>query len=115
MWYSLVLLCCPPSMYSTYSSAMSFFKPREAVPITPSVLLEFLGTYTLDVAKQFVRRLAPIAPHAVIHDNGCGGGAVTQAIMAIDPLESTRNKATDMNATVLSALAARVATESWPV
>jgi hypothetical protein len=102
-------------MYSTYSSAMSFFKPREAVPLAPSVLLEFLGPCTLDVAEQFVRRHALFAPHAIIHDNGCGGGVVTQAIMAIDPLESTRNKATDMNATVLSALAAQVAIEPWPV
>ncbi|KAL1604771.1 hypothetical protein SLS60_004311 [Paraconiothyrium brasiliense] len=94
---------------------MSSFKPRQLVPFSPSVIAEFLGTCTLDIAEQFVRQLEPFAPGAIIHDNGCGGGAVTQAIMATNPPESIRIKATDVNGAVISGLIAQAATKSWPV
>jgi ubiquinone/menaquinone biosynthesis C-methylase UbiE len=94
---------------------MSSFTPRRVKLITPSVIAEFLGTATLDIATQFVRQLAPFAPDAVIHDNGCGWGAVTQAIMATNPPETIHIEATDVNSTVLAGLSPQAATEAWPV
>lgn len=94
---------------------MSTLSPKQAIPITPDILWEFLGTCTLDIAEDLVQKLGPFAPNSIVHDNGCGTGAVTQAIMATDPPESIRIEATDLNAAVLSGLLSQAALESWPV
>jgi ubiquinone/menaquinone biosynthesis C-methylase UbiE len=94
---------------------MSSFTPPQALPINGATLGEFLGTATFDIAKQHVGDLAPFAPDSLIHDNGCGAGAVTEAIMSTDPPPGIRIKATDVNAAAAAALRGSASAAAWPV
>jgi trans-aconitate methyltransferase len=78
-----------------------------------------IGESTITVARQYLRdHLPPIAADAVIHDNGCGTGAVTRAVLETYPeLVSSSPKttiyATDTNPTFKADFEKQVASRRW--
>lgn len=93
------------------------FIPMQAVKFDGALLRELQGNVSDTIARDLLREdLPPIAPSAVIHDNGCGYGAVTMAIMNSDPPENIQIHATDVNPMFTAQLRAKLAANpSWPV
>ncbi|KAI1379735.1 hypothetical protein F4677DRAFT_407475 [Hypoxylon crocopeplum] len=94
------------------------FKPKQVIPIDAEVLKEFLGTATEEIAYDFLRPLVPFPAGAHIHDNGCGAGAVTEAILTLHSAEaasSLRISATDSNPGAIAGFRAQAQSKGWPV
>lgn len=93
------------------------FTPKQALKFDGALLQELQGDVSDTVARDLLREdLPPIAPSAVMHDNGCGYGAVTMAIMNCDPPENIQIHATDVNPMFIAHLQAKPAQNpSWPV
>lgn len=93
------------------------FTPKQALKFDGALLQELQGDVSDTIARDLLREdLPPIAPSAVIHDNGCGYGAVTMAIMNYSPPENIQIHATDVNPMFMAQLQAKLAENpSWPV
>lgn len=93
------------------------FIPKQALKFDGALLQELMGDVSDTIARDLLREdLPPIAPSAVIHDNGCGYGAVTMAIMDSDPPKNIQIHATDVNPMFAAQLQAKLAENpSWPV
>lgn len=93
------------------------FIPKQALKFDGALLQELMGDVSDTIARDLLREdLPPIAPSAVIHDNGCGYGAVTIAIMNSNPPKNIQIHATDVNPMFLAQLQANLAENpSWPV
>lgn len=97
------------------------FKPKQIISINDETLKEFLGSATEAVAYDFLRPLIPFPSGCHVHDNGCGTGVVTEAIIALQLGETTsqlsppRISASDKNAALLTRLQSRAQSERWPV
>ena len=64
----------------------SSFKPRQATPLTGSLQCEVMGSTSVDVSATILSTILPaIRPDSIIHDNGCGVGVVTEAIINANP------------------------------
>lgn len=94
--------------------AMSTFVPRQALPRTAALYKELTGDVTSVVATALLKLLPPITESSIIHDNGCGTGVVTTAVMT-----ASHNPkliyATDQDARMVSAVEATAAERGWPV
>ncbi|KAL9084051.1 MAG: hypothetical protein Q9165_008252 [Trypethelium subeluteriae] len=93
------------------------FVPKQVLPIDGDHLKEFLGSSTEAVAEKFLQSMIPFPTGSYIHDNGCGSGAVTEAIFALQHLNdmSFRIEATDRAAAAFAPLKTKVAHNGWPV
>lgn len=93
------------------------FIPKQALKFDGALLQELQGDVSDTIARDLLREdLPPIAPSAVIHDNGCGYGAVTMAIMNSNPHKNIQIHATDVNPMFAAQLQAKLAENpSWPV
>ncbi|KAL1880145.1 hypothetical protein Daus18300_001508 [Diaporthe australafricana] len=93
------------------------FTPKQALKFDGALLQELQGDVSDTIARDLLREyLPPIAPSAVIHDNGCGYGAVTTAIMNSNPPENIQIHATDVNPMFTAQIQAKLAENpSWPV
>ena len=93
------------------------FVPRQAIRIDGAVLQELQGTVTEAVANDLVAKdVPPFHVDSVVHDNGCGYGAVTLGIMATDPPHGIQIHATDVNRMFISQLQSTVdENPSWLV
>lgn len=87
------------------------------MPSNPVFMKSLSGTSTIQIGRTALSHLPPITPESVIHDNGCGDGAITSAILT--PLSPSsypsQIHATDIAAPLLSALSAMAAANAWPV
>ncbi|KAF2728905.1 S-adenosyl-L-methionine-dependent methyltransferase [Polyplosphaeria fusca] len=78
-----------------------------------------IGDSTITVARQYLRdNVPPIAAGAIIHDNGCGTGAVTRAVLETYPelLWSSPKAtiyATDIDPACIADLEKRVTSRGW--
>lgn len=96
----------------------SSFRPRQAVSIDAETIREFLGSCTEDVAYDVLRPLVPFSDGSRVHDNGCGAGAVTEALCRLHALKDIPTPliaATDVNATAYASLLPKVRHRGWPV
>lgn len=60
----------------------SNFVPRQALQTAPSSLRELSGTATAQLAEIAVSYLPPLLHDSFVHDNGCGDGNVTRALLS---------------------------------
>jgi ubiquinone/menaquinone biosynthesis C-methylase UbiE len=93
------------------------FISKQALEFDGALLLELEGDVSDTIARDLLREdLPPIAPSAVIHDNGCEYGVVTMAIMNSNPPETIQIHATYVNSMFIAQLQAKLAENpSWPV
>lgn len=92
------------------------FMPKQAIPFDGALLQELQGNVSDTIARDLLKELPPLSPSSIIHDNGCGYGAVTQAIMHSNPPIGTRINATDANPMFIAQLQAAVsANPDWAV
>lgn len=86
------------------------FTPKQAVQFDGAHFRQLQGDVSDTIARDLLREdLSPIAPSAVIHDNGCGYGAVTMAILNSSPPKSIQIHATDVNPMFMGQLQSKVA------
>ncbi|RMZ66217.1 S-adenosyl-L-methionine-dependent methyltransferase [Pyrenophora seminiperda CCB06] len=92
------------------------WKPKQALDFDGALLQELQGDVSDSIARQLIKELPPITETSVVHDNGCGYGAVTIAIMESNPPAGLQIHATDVNPMFLSQLNAKLAQNpTWPV
>jgi ubiquinone/menaquinone biosynthesis C-methylase UbiE len=95
------------------------FKPKQALDFDGALLQELQGDISDVIASHLLKQLPPLTSSSVVHDNGCGYGAVTMAIMATDPPPpvGVQIHATDVNPMFLTQLNAKLAVQApaWPV
>jgi hypothetical protein len=76
---------------------MTSFVPKQRLLLTPAAMQELMGDVTLQVARQFLKMIPPIPAGSTLHDNACGNGVVTQAIMETHEPGTVIIHATDNN------------------
>jgi ubiquinone/menaquinone biosynthesis C-methylase UbiE len=93
------------------------FVPKQALKFDGALLQELQGNVSDAIARNLLREdLPPIAPSSVVHDNECGYGAVTMAIMDSNPFDGIQVHATDVNPKFTAQLQAKLAQNPcWPV
>ncbi|KAK7999161.1 S-adenosyl-L-methionine-dependent methyltransferase [Apiospora marii] len=94
------------------------FTPAKVIKFDGALLKERQGDVSDKIARALLQdlSLSHMPPSPVIHDNGCGYGAVTMAVMASDLPTGFRIHATDVNAMLLAELEATLAQNpTWPV
>jgi ubiquinone/menaquinone biosynthesis C-methylase UbiE len=97
--------------------ASTAFVPKKCVKKDPALYARMAGDSTQKVAAHLLTLLPPFPPNSVIHDNGCGDGAVTAAVMAATPPPGPGSliHATDINPSMIKAISQRANANSWPV
>ncbi|KAF2687576.1 hypothetical protein K458DRAFT_476339 [Lentithecium fluviatile CBS 122367] len=91
------------------------FMPKQAVAFDGALLKELQRDVSDAIARDLLKDLPPLTSFSVIHDNGCGYGAVTMAVMESDPPRGIRINATEINPTFLAQLQAKLAENpEWP-
>ncbi|KAK8044774.1 S-adenosyl-L-methionine-dependent methyltransferase [Apiospora rasikravindrae] len=100
------------------------FKPKQIVAIDETSLQEFLGSATEAISHDFLQPLVPLPAGSHIHDNGCGSGAITKALFALQPPSHEDNldmgkvairvSATDKSAAAAARVQSMAASEGWP-
>ncbi|KAF2873839.1 hypothetical protein BDV95DRAFT_660275 [Massariosphaeria phaeospora] len=74
------------------------------------------GIVTSQFAAHNLTLLSPIPSGSIIHDNTCGSGTVTRAILSANPSASNLQfHATDTDQVFLDALQKDISAHSWPV
>ncbi|KAI2638721.1 hypothetical protein GGS26DRAFT_587488 [Hypomontagnella submonticulosa] len=57
------------------------FMPKQAIEFNGALLQELQGDVSDTIARDLLREeLSPLTTSSVVHDNGCGYGAVTMCI-----------------------------------
>ena len=92
------------------------FKPKQALDFDGALLQELQGDVSDAIARQLLDDLPPLTASSVVHDNGCGYGAVTMAMMESDSPTGLKIHATDVNPMFLAQIQAKLTENpSWPV
>lgn len=92
------------------------FVPKQAVAPTPELYDELIADTMEQLAQSSLSFLSPIADGSILHDNGCGTGAATAAIMSAIAGKSVNIsiKATDNNGDALNFYQQQATKDSWP-
>lgn len=91
------------------------FIPKQAVKIDESLFRELDNDITEFVANSLIANDLPaFRSDSIVHDNGCGSGAVTRGIIATDPPSGIQIHATDISST-LAAQATAGIDLSWSI
>jgi hypothetical protein len=72
-----------------FTTTMARFVPKQAVPVDAKYYAEILGDGKQDVAHQVISYISPLPEGSIVHDNACGQGVVSKAIMAQSPKSIT--------------------------
>jgi ubiquinone/menaquinone biosynthesis C-methylase UbiE len=99
----------------TPNIAMSSIVPRNVLPRSASLVTYISGDITEKIAVKLLRLLPPIDAGSSIHDNACGSGAITKAIMSSVLPPGCKLYATDINPAMVSELQAEASAKGWPV
>jgi len=117
--FSFNLIHSPKLTYNNNNTATTMtaqWKPKQALDFDGALLQELQGDVSDAIARQLIKQLPPMTETSVVHDNGCGYGAVTMAIMEANPPAGLQIHATDINAMFLAQLQAKLAENpTWPV
>lgn len=101
----------------TESARPKAFWPRQMIPPTPESFKELARDGGERLAAVSLAQISAIPAGAKIHDNGCGSGAATTAIMASLPQEvaaSISITGTDISRGAVDSYRARAVSSSWP-
>ncbi|KAI0401580.1 S-adenosyl-L-methionine-dependent methyltransferase [Xylaria palmicola] len=92
------------------------FVPKQALAPTPQLYDELVTDSMENLARASLTFLPPIADGAVIHDDGCGTGAASAAVVEAIAGKSlsVSIKATDINEEALKVYRERAAKGNWP-
>ncbi|KAF2649717.1 S-adenosyl-L-methionine-dependent methyltransferase [Lophiostoma macrostomum CBS 122681] len=92
------------------------FKPKQALAPTPQLYGELVGNGMENLAKVTAAEMLPIPAGAVIHDNGCGIGAGTAAIVDLlgDAAITVTIHGTDINEQALDIYKKKADEHKWP-
>ncbi len=96
------------------STEMAPFAPKQMMPRSPGLLEALVGDVTEQVAAHLLTLIPNIPTKSVIHDNACGTGQVSEAIMSNHPKSITIN-ATDVMPMFLHACTGKAAKNGWPL
>lgn len=89
---------------------------QEALAVGPAAIWkELRGDLSDELARYLLTLAPPITATSKIHDNGCGSGAVSRAVMELNPPSGAHVDATDIDAAALAELEEAVVANSWPV
>jgi ubiquinone/menaquinone biosynthesis C-methylase UbiE len=94
---------------------MAEFIPKQVTQYEASHLIELQGDVSETVTSYLLTLIPPIPSGSVIHYNACGGGTVTETIMASNPPLEITISATDINPQFVSACAATAEKNHCPV
>lgn len=91
------------------------FVPKQALTPTPQLYDELVGDSMESLAKASLAQIPPIPAGAVVHDNGCGTGAGSAAVVeAISGSKAEVSiKGTDINEKALEMYKSRAADNDW--
>jgi len=91
------------------------FVPMQALAPTPQLYDELVGDSMEQLAQASLAQIPSLIAGTVIHDNGCGTGAGSGAIVeSIDEKAEITIKATDINEKAIGMYQARAAENGWP-
>jgi ubiquinone/menaquinone biosynthesis C-methylase UbiE len=93
------------------------FLPKQAMQPTPEHYNALTGDGMEKLAQASLSQIPDIPPGALVHDNGCGTGAATAAIMAAITPEAAATiniKGTDIVRAAVDSYVARAESSSWP-
>ncbi|KAF2674374.1 S-adenosyl-L-methionine-dependent methyltransferase [Microthyrium microscopicum] len=92
------------------------FKPKQALAPSPTLYDELVGNGMEELAKATIAEIAAIPRDAIVHDNGCGTGAASAAVVAAvaDPTAPLKITGTDINDDALDIYRKRASEERWP-
>ena len=93
---------------------MAPFVPKQCLPPDVAFFTQIAGDTTAQVAHKLLQFIPPIPPGSIIHDNACGDGAVTAAIMATN-VEQITIHATDKVPSLVDGVRKTSIASSWPV
>lgn len=99
------------------SRSTKTFWPRQIIRVTPETIKEVTRDGGERLAAASLEQISGIPVGAIIHDNGCGAGAVTAMVMAAVSPEvaaSIEIKGTDIDEAAVRAYQARSTSSSWP-
>lgn len=90
------------------------FIPKQAIPFDGALLQELQGNVSDTIALDLLHELPDLNSSSIVHDNGCGYGAVTMAVMNLNT--GAQVIATDINAMFMAQLQANIAAHpEWPI
>jgi ubiquinone/menaquinone biosynthesis C-methylase UbiE len=90
--------------------------PKQALKFDGALLKELQGDVSESIARQLIKELPALAETSVVHDNGCGYGAVTMCIMETNPSPGLQIHATDINPMFLAQLKGLLdQNPTWPM
>ncbi|KAF2265218.1 S-adenosyl-L-methionine-dependent methyltransferase [Lojkania enalia] len=89
------------------------FVPKQAIIKDAHLYADLVTNYTQDIAEKALDLIPPISKPLVVHDNGCGTGEVTRALMARNPPNITI-KANDIEEEYVEMYAAEAKNHKWP-
>ncbi|KAI1653949.1 S-adenosyl-L-methionine-dependent methyltransferase [Daldinia decipiens] len=90
------------------------FQPKQITHYQAEHLAELQGGVSETSIKYCLDLIPAISEGAVIHDNACGSGAVTETIMSMNP-SNIHIDATDINPEFVKGCAAVADKNGWPV
>jgi ubiquinone/menaquinone biosynthesis C-methylase UbiE len=91
------------------------FVPKQAIAPTPDLYDELVVDCMEKLAIVTMSHLTPLSDGSKIHDNGCGTGAATSAIMSsIPPKMQISIQGTDINQRALELYMQQAAEMNWP-
>jgi ubiquinone/menaquinone biosynthesis C-methylase UbiE len=99
------------------SHGTNTFWPRQIIRVTPETIKEVTRDGGERLAAASLEQISAIPAGAIIHDNGCGAGAVTAMVMAAVSPEvaaTIKIKGTDIDEAAVKAYRARSTSSSWP-
>jgi ubiquinone/menaquinone biosynthesis C-methylase UbiE len=73
------------------------------------------GAVTAQFTSHNLTLIPPIPSNSIVHDNACGPGTVSRAILSSNPPPDVKIHATDIDQIFLDALSSEVDEHHWPV
>ncbi|KAI0140424.1 S-adenosyl-L-methionine-dependent methyltransferase [Xylariaceae sp. FL1272] len=90
--------------------------PKQAIAPTPDLYEELVADCFVNLAKASLTFAPPLTDGSLIHDNGCGTGAASEAVIAtVGESVKVSIKATDVDARARGILKKKAEAHSWNI
>lgn len=90
------------------------FTPKQAIPFSGDLLDEVQCRISITASGIALSLLPPLSSTSVVHDNGCGTGAATEAVVASQPPPGIRIEGTDVAPPFIATYQERIDKFGWP-